>query len=468
MSTTLDLKGPLPAAAPRKLALFRLIAPAIRMRLTGDFEPFVRLARTAPMGLHMRLAWQRFFYLQRPEHIEALCVKNDKCYVKPFGNEALKRFLGEGLLTSEGQFHLRQRRMIQPAFHKKRIDAYAACMVELTLARTHRWQEGPIDINEEMMALTLSIIARTMFNAQVDGDAKVVADALEVLMQYFERYGVVWIGKVFDALPLPSTRRLKKAIADLDAIIYRFIDEHCKAEEDSGDLLSMLLQAKAEEDGGAMSGTQIRDECLTLFLAGHETTAVLLSWTWKLLSENPEAEAKLHEEIDRVLAGRPARLEDVDQLPYARQVVTEAMRLYPPAYGFARQATEANTIGPYELRKGDIAFVSPLMIHRMPEWFPNPDAFDPDRWSPARAESIPKFAYCPFGGGSRKCIGDQFAWMEAVLILATVAQAWQMRVAPGHPGAADPKITLRPRDGMPVILTRRDTVTHSEIQPLEV
>lgn len=454
MSTTIDLQAPA-QAAPRKIWLIRLLPAAIRMRMRGDFSDFVRIARTAPAGLQAHIAWQRFVYLQRPEHIEALCVKNDKCYVKPLGNKALKRFLGEGLLTSEGQFHLRQRRMIQPAFHKKRIDAYAQCMVELSLAHTARWQEGPADINKEMMALTLSIIARTMFNARVEDDAKVVADALDVIMDYVERYGIDWIGKIFDALPLPSTRRLKKAIADLDAIIYRFIDEHCKAEEDSGDLLSMLLQAKAEEDGGAMSGVQLRDEALTLFLAGHETTAVLLSWTWMLLSQNPEVEAKLHEEVDRVLGGRPARLEDVDQLAYTRNVVTEAMRLYPPAYGFGRQAIEDNTIGPYEIRKGTMVFVSPLMIHRMPEWFPNPDAFDPDRWSPARAESIPKFAYCPFGGGSRKCIGDQFAWMEAVLILATVAQQWKMRVAPGHRPSADPRITLRPRGGMPMILEKR-------------
>jgi hypothetical protein len=227
-----------------------------------------------------------------------------------------------------------------------------------------------------------------------------VAHALDLVMETQERYGIRWIGKIFDALPLPSTRRLHKALAELDAIMYRIIQEHCDADEDTGDLLSMLLQAKAEEDGQGMSGLQLRDECITLFLAGHETTAVLMSWVWKLLSENPVAEAALHEELDAVLGGRPATLADLDRLTYTRNVITETMRLYPPAYGFGRQAIEDNQIGPYLIRKGTIIGISPFLVQRQAEWFPEPDAFDPDRWRPERAAGIPKFAYCPFGGGS--------------------------------------------------------------------
>lgn len=455
MSTVLEATAP-PNKKLGRVPFLRLGIAMIKMRMRGDFKDVVEISRSIGPGLQINLGFLRFIYFHRPEFVEAVCVKNDRCYVKPAGNEGLKRFLGNGLLTSEGQFHLRQRRMIQPAFHRKRIDTYARCMVDFSREHAAHWQDGQhVDINAEMMALTLRIIAKTMFNSNVEADAQKVAHALDVIMDYVERYGIKWIGKVFDALPLPSTRKLNHALAELDAIMYRIISEHCDAEEDSGDLLSMLLQSKAEEDGKGMSGLQLRDECLTLFLAGHETTAVLMSWTWMLLSQNPGIEAKLHEELDRVLESRPATLDDVDKLVYTRYVVTEAMRLYPPAYGFGRQAIEDNTVGPYRVRKGTIIGLSPFIMHRQPEWYPNPDSFDPDRWTPERSAGLPKFAYCPFGGGTRKCIGDQFAWMEATLILATIAQSWSMRVAPGHAGVPDPRITLRPRDGMPVVLSKR-------------
>lgn len=455
MSTILERTAPRVERLGR-FPLIRMGLAILRMRATGQFDEIIAFTRTIGPGLQINLGFLRFVYLQRPEHIEAVCVKNDKCYQKPLGIEGLKRFIGNGLLTSEGQFHLRQRRMIQPAFHRRRIDSYAQIMVTLTQASMSKWKDGErIDINAEMMSITLAIIAKTMFNAEVSGDATKVAHALELLMVYQERYGLRWLGKIFDALPLPSTRKLHKALAELDAIMYRIIEEHCAEDEDSGDLLSMLLQAKAEEDGGAMSGQQLRDECLTLFLAGHETTAVLMSWTWKLLSEHPEVETKLHEEIDQILGERAATLDDVEKLVYTRMVVTEAMRLYPPAYAFGRQAIADNDVGPYRIRKGTIIGISPFILHRQPEWYPNPDHFDPERWTPERAGGMHKFAYCPFGGGTRKCIGDQFAWMEATLILATVAQAWKMRVVPEHPGVPDPKVTLRPRNGMPVILERR-------------
>ena len=455
MSTVLEAVAP-PKEKLGRFPLFRIAIALIAMRTRGDFKAIVALSRTIGAGLQINLGFVRFVYFHRPEYVEAVCVKNDKSYAKPTGIEGLRRFLGNGLLTSEGQFHLRQRRMIQPAFHKKRIDAYAQCMVHYTRERAALWHDGQhIDMHTEMMAVTLSIIAKTMFNAEVSADAEKVAHALDLVNDYQERYGIRWIGKIFDALPLPSTKRLHKSLGELDAIMYRIIDEHCAAEEDTGDLLSMLLQAKAEEDGGKMSGQQLRDECLTLFLAGHETTAVLMSWAWKLLSENPEAEAKLHAEVDRVLNGRPATLEHVDKLVYSRYVVTEVMRLYPPAYSFGRQAIADNDIGPYRIRKGTIVGISPFLMQRQAEWYPEPDAFDPDRWTPERSAGLPKFAYCPFGGGTRKCIGDQFAWMEATLVLATVAQDWTMRVAPDHAAVPDPRITLRPRNGMPVILMKR-------------
>lgn len=456
MSTAIGATAPPPRERLQRPNLIRLLPALLKVRFGGNFDDIVAYSQTIRHGIRTGFGPFRFVYIQRPEHIEAVCVKNDKSYMKPLGIEGLRRFLGNGLLTSEGQFHLRQRRMIQPAFHKKRIDAYATCMVDLSLKRAEAWEDGQaIDIHTEMMGVTLEIIAKTMFNAEVAGDAEKVAHALDLITGYQERYGIRWIGKIFDALPLPSTRRLHKAVEELDAIMYRIIDNHCGAEEDTGDLLSMLLQAKAEEDGGRMSGLQLRDECLTLFLAGHETTAVLMSWTWWLLSENPGIEAKLHEELDRVLGRRPATLEDVGKLEYTRYVVTEAMRLYPPAFGYGRQALEDNQVGPHTIRKGTIVGIAPFLIHRQSEWFPDPETFDPERWTPERAANIPKFAYCPFGGGSRKCIGDQFAWMEATLLLATFAQHWTIRVQDGYTPIPDPKVTLRPKHGMPVVLQKR-------------
>jgi len=456
---------------PEKFKRFPLRALVLTawFRMTGNFHPVVAFSKTIGVGLQARFGWFRLVYLHRPEHIEIVCVKSDKSYTKPSGIEGLRRFIGNGLLTSEGQFHLRQRRMIQPAFHKKRIAAYGDCMVAFTRERMAQWQDGvQLDIHEEMMEVTLAIIAKTMFNADVSADAKKVAHALEYVNGYQERYNIRWIGRIFDALPLPSTLRLKAAMQELDDMVYRIIAEHCDDENDSGDLLSMLLSSKAEEDGGTMSGPQLRDECLTLFLAGHETTAVLMSWLWMLVSQHPEVEEKLHAEVDAVLCGRDATVEDLESLVYCRYVVTEAMRLYPPAYVFGRQASEDNQVGPHLIRRGTVIGISPFIIHRQPEWYPEPERFDPDRWQPERCASLPKFAYCPFGGGSRKCIGDQFAWMEATLILATIAQAWKIRLKPGHQAVPDPQITLRPKNGMPVVLEKRNPGTSvSEADQLE-
>lgn len=446
--------------------VIRLLWGLTKMRLWGDFADVVAYSQSIGAGLRSNFIVLRMLYLHRPEYVEAVCIKNDKFYRKPRGLLALRRFIGNGLLTSEGTFHLRQRRMIQPAFHKKRIETYAQCMVGYTRDRCEGWRDGQhLDVHTEMMSITLTIIAKTMFNAEVADDAEKVAHALDLLQDYQHRYELAWVGKLFDLLPLPSTRKLHRGMAELDEIIYRIIDEHCRAEEDSGDLLSMLLQAKAEEDGNTMSGQQLRDECLTLFLAGHETTAVLLTWTWMLLSQNPEVEAKLHEEIDRVLAGREPAVADLEHLVFSRYVVTEAMRLYPPAYGFGREAIEDNQIGPFKIHKGEIVIFSPFIMHRQPEWYPDPERFDPDRWRPERSAHLHKFAYFPFGGGSRKCIGDQFAWMEGTLLLATIAQRWSMRVSLDHKGVPDPKITLRPRDGMPVVLTQRQAATDSHPEP---
>lgn len=455
MSAVLD--APAPKAARMKRVPGLRMMWIIRQLRRGNFTHAVKNSYTVPDAFDSYFGPFRVIFIHHPDLVEALLVKNHKSYHKDSGYTALRRVLGNGLLTNEGEHHLRQRRMIQPAFHKKRIDTYGACMVQYARDRAARWQDGQrIDFHAEMMYVTLRVIAKTMFNADVADKAERVAHALDVIFSVQDRYTIEWVGKIFDALPLQSTRDLHRCLRELDEIIYGFIREHREAQEDAGDLLSMLLDAQSEDDGSRMSDQQLRDECLTLFLAGHETTAVALSWTFYLLSQHPEVEARLHEELDRVLAGRDATVDDVARLPYTRQVLTESMRIYPPAYAVGRMAIEDNDLCGHKVRKGDTVIVSQYITHRQPEWFPDPERFDPDRWAPGGpASDLPKFAYFPFGGGARKCIGDQFAWMEGILLLATFAQEWKARLAPGHVVSSDPGVTLRPRNGMPMILERR-------------
>lgn len=451
MSTTLPAETlTLPPANILKLAL-----PLLKLR-NGDFGPVQRALMNKGRYFKFGIGPFRVVFINDPEGIQELLLKSHRYYQKDQGFQSLRRVLGNGLLTSEGDFHLRQRRMIQPAFHKQRIHAYGEAMVQYSLEHMQNWNDGDQrDISTDMMAVTLSIIGKTMFNADVKADAQIVAHALETFFRYQERYIYPRIGAIFDALPLPSTRRFKKALGDLDATMHRIIREHREAEEDSGDLLSMLLASQDEEDGKGMSDVQIRDEALTLFLAGHETTAIAMTWTWYLLSGNPEVEGRLHEELDRVLEGRPATADDVPKLDYTRRVFTESMRLYPPAYGFGRQALEEHVLAGYHIRKGDTIVVSPYITQRDPEYFSDPESFDPDRWLPERAKDIPKNAYFPFGGGVRKCIGEPFAWMEGILLLATYAQHWKLRHVPGHKVGLDPKVTLRPKWGMQMTVHKR-------------
>ena len=423
----------------------------------GKFRPAVANSYTVPDAFESYLGGYRVIFVHHPDLVESVLVKNHKSYHKDNGYEGLRRILGKGLLTSEEQFHLRQRRMIQPAFHKKRIDSYAESMVALARARAANWKDGQqLDLHVEMMNVTLAIIAKTMFNADASADAARVADALETLLAVQDIYNIGWLAKFFEAFPFPLTQKLHHALRDLDAIMYRYIAEHRAALADSGDLLSMLLEVKYEDDGSGMPDEQLRDECLTLFLAGHETTAVALSWTWYLLSQHPEVEARLHAELDQVLAGRDATADDVERLTYTRMVFTESMRIYPPAYAVGRLAIEDTQLGPYTVHKGDTVILSQYITHRQPEWFPDPETFDPERWRPGGpAADLPKFAYFPFGGGVRKCIGESFAWMEGILLLATFAQHWRAHPAPGYTPTLNAGVTLRPKHGMPMTLQKR-------------
>lgn len=450
----------LPAAHAklRRLPMRHFVRPILKAR-KGDFDALRAVLEQGGDAFVVHTPLFRVIFLNDPDLVEELLVSKYKHYHKDPGFAALRRLMGDGLLTSEDEMHLRQRRMIQPAFHKSRIDEYAAHMVRLARTQTDRWCDGAtMDVNEEMMGVTLAIISKTMFDADVTDDARAIYDALNTVIQYSERYVNPLIGRFFDALPLRSTRQVRESESLLNGIIYRFIREHRESGRDHGDLLSMLLMAKTEDGLDVMSDQQVRDESITLFLAGHETTSIALSWTWYLLSQHPEVEARLHAELETVLeGGRDATAADVSRLVYTRQVFAESMRLFPPAPGFGRQATSENTIGPYRVRKGDVVVMASMAMQRQARWFPDPERFDPDRWQAALVAARPKFAYFPFGGGVRKCIGESFAWMEGILLLATFAQHWRFELAPDARIGMDAKITLRPRYGMRMVLHRRGT-----------
>src|SRR5579862_1551145 len=368
--------------------------------------------------------------------------------------ERAKVLLGEGLLTSEAEFHKRQRRLVQPAFHRDRLIGYGAAMAECAAQCRDRWSAGErFDVSREMNRLTLAIVARTLFSADVSSEADEIGSALTEVLGLFEMV-LMPFSEWIEKLPLPSVRRFEKARARLDQTIYRMIAERRASGEDKGDLLSMLLLAQ-DEDASTMTDKQVRDEALTLFLAGHETTANALTWTWYLLSQNPEAEARFHAEIDRVLGARLPTFDDLAQLKYVEMVFAESMRLFPPAWGIGRRPLQAYRIGDYEIPARTVMLMSPYVVHRDPRWYPEPEKFDPDRFLPENAAGRPKFSYFPFGGGARVCIGERFAWMEGVLLLATLGAKWKLRLVPGHRVETRALITLRAKYGMEMVVEGR-------------
>jgi cytochrome P450 len=368
--------------------------------------------------------------------------------------------LGDGLLTSEGDHHRRQRRLVQPAFHRDRLAGYGAVMVDRAAIARDRWQPGqPFDVLQEMMRLTLAIVAKTLFSTDVDSEADDIGTALTQVFDLFEVI-LMPFSELLEKLPLPAVRRFKRARKRLDETIYRLIAEHRASGRDTGDLLSMLLLAQDEEGSGGMTDIQVRDEALTLFLAGHETTADALTWAWYLLSQNPQAEAAFHAELDQVLGGRLPAFDDLPQLRYTERVFAETLRLYPPAWGIGRRALEEYQVGGFLIPARSVVLTSPYAVHRDPRWFPDPLAFRPERWS-TEDPSRPKFAYFPFGGGARVCIGERFAWMEGTLLLAAIGQRWRLRLEPGHRVETQARITLRPKYGMRMRAEARASGQHS-------
>jgi cytochrome P450 len=414
---------------------------------------FTHCAKTYGDITGMRYFNFRVFFINNPDYIEDVLVNNARKFHKGRVLQANKGVFGQGLLTSEGSFWLRQRRLAQPAFHRARIATYAGTMVRYTERLLESWHDGEErDLHEEMMRVTLQIVGKTLFDADVAKDAQEVGESLELLMELSADFGKAIM--IPEWVPTLHNLRKTRAIRKLDRIIYRIIEERRKSDRDTGDLLSMLLAAR-DDDGSRMTDKQLRDESITLFLAGHETTANALSWTWWLLAQNPEAENKLHAELDSLLGGRAPTLDDVAKLKYTEQVLTESLRLYPPAWGTARIAMEDHEIGGYHIPKGAGVSLTQWTMHRDPRWFTDPEIFRPERWQDGLAKRLPRFAYFPFGGGPRQCIGSTFALMEATLVLATIAQKFRFRLVAGHPVVPLPSITLRPRHGIRAFLKAR-------------
>jgi cytochrome P450 len=411
--------------------------------------PFLsRLAREYGDAARFKVGPQSVFFFAHPDQVRDVLVVRNASFIKGLALQRTKVVLGEGLLTSEGELHKRQRRLAQPAFHRERIQHYGEVMVEKTLRARGRWRDGQeLDVAHEMTRLTLAVVAQTLFDADVDDEADEIGAALTQLILMFPLL-VHPLATLLLRFPLvPQVRRFRRALSRLDRTIYSIIEERRRIDVDRGDLLSMLIMATdVEGDGGGMSDLQLRDETMTLFLAGHETTANALAWTWYLLARNPEAERELHRELDAVLEGRTPTPADYPRLPYTELVLAESMRLRPPAWGIGRYATEDTKIGDWDVPKNGLVLVSQWVTHRDARYWPDPERFDPLRFAPDAKAARPKMAYFPFGAGPRICIGESFAWMEGVLLLATIAQRWKFER--GQDVEPQALITLRPKAPM--------------------
>lgn len=404
------------------------------------------------------LAGNEVFLVSHPDYVrEVLITQRAKFEVSAL-RARLELILGTGLLTARGELHARQRRLMQPVFRKSRIDAYAGCMVEFAQRTSARWTPGgEIDIAAEMMKLTMAVVAKTLFDHDVEGEADRVSRNLTLLMSYFTRLLSPFLRYALN-LPLPSTHRFRRALRELDEVIYGMISHRLRHPGRGEDLLSLLMRAKDDETNAAMTEKQLRDELLTLFLAGHETTANVLTWTIWLLAQHPEADAKLHAEVQSVLSGRP-RFEaaDADRLCYTRQVILEGLRLYPPAWFVGRTPLEDVRLGGYTIRKGATVLLSQYVSHRDGRFFDQPERFHPERWTEEFEHRLPRGAFFPFSAGDRHCIGERFAWLEALLILATLIERWKFDLIPGQAVQPRPSVTLRPGTAVRAMVRTRDS-----------
>ena len=409
-----------------------------------------------------RIAFQRFAVLNSPQHIEHVLLTNHKNYNKGrLNRQILGPVLGEGLLTAEGETWRRQRRAVAPAFHHRRVARSADIMTGCAQAAIERLRPAalgghPVDIMPEMMAVTMDIIGRALFSRDLGAALFDLGRAVSTIIHHFGKPSPLDLLGLPEWLPRRRSSEAERAVADLEALIYAIIAEGRARAENAEDLLAMLVDYR-DEEGKGFSDRELRDQIMTLFAAGHETTGVALTWVSYMLSQHPEVEAKLHAEVDFVLGGRAPNLADLDKLDYTRMVIEETMRLFPPAFAINRWALAEDQLGPHHIRPNTLITISPYVTHHSPLWWSDPLRFDPERFARGAEQGRHRFAYFPFGGGPRVCIGNTFALMEARLVLATLAQAFRMRLAPGHLVEAQGLITLRPRHGMKMILEPRNS-----------
>ena len=403
---------------------------------------------------HYRILSHHVYFLNHPDLVKDVLLTNHQNFIKGEAVRFNRRVFGKGLVANEGTSWARQRRLIQPAFHRDSIESYADTMVTYTERMLATWCDGETrDIHQDMMRLTLEIVATALFSVEISSDRDRVSIALNTLMEMSSGARML-LPPMLRLFPTPGNMRYLSAVRQLDNIVYGIIRRRQASSEIHEDLLTTLLEARYD-DGGAMTTLQLRDEVMTFLLAGHETTAVSLSWTWYLLSQNPDVEKKLWSELRRVLNGRSPRMADLPALPYTERVIKEAMRLYPPVWALVRNPLKDCALGGYRIPARTTILMSQWVMHRDPRYYDEPERFNPDRWLDARSRAMPKFAYFPFGGGPRTCIGASFATTEAALVLATIAQKYQIRVTPDHVVAPIPTITLRPRHGIQVAVARR-------------
>jgi cytochrome P450 len=435
------LIGNMPLASPDPLPIFSAWAAEF-----GDI-------------FYYRAAWLHVYFLNHPDLIEEVLIRNPRNFLKDRVVRNSRWFFGEGLLTNEGDSWLRQRRLSAPAFHRERVSTSANIMTTYAQQMLAHWQDGEtLDIHQEMMRLTLQIVVRALFNVEAEETAE-ISSALNLIMSNTTGIRIL-LPPIARYLPTPRMISFRRAVARMDNTVYSIVAQHQANKGDSGDLLSMLIAAR-DEDGSRMSDRQLRDEVLTFLIAGHETTALALTWTWHLLAQHPEVEGKLHEELDRVLGGRLPEFADLPMLTYTERVIKESMRLYPPVWSLARTVISDFELRAYRIPAGANVVMSQWIMHRSPAYFPDPEKFDPDRWSPGKAQELPRFAYFPFGGGPRQCIGSSFAMMEATLLLATIAQRFRLQMVPKHPVIPVPSFTLRPKYGLRMTLESRYPMSHT-------
>lgn len=411
---------------------------------------FLRSGTQHPEIVRLDMGPARFHLLSHPDSVKYVLQDNHRNYAK--GYEKAKPLLGEGLVTAEGELWRRQRRLMQPAFHRQRLAELLPTMVDATSEMLAHWRDldgadEPLNIAREIMLLTQTIILRTMFSTDIGHQAANIADSFGIALEYLN-FAMMAPFPILQALPTPANLRFRQAMRVIDSAVYGIIAERRESGVKRNDLLQMLIDARDEETGEGMSDRQMHDEVLTIFLAGHETTASLLSWTFYLLGQDAQVEERLRSEIATVVDGRAPSMEDISKLRYTGQVLHESLRMFPPAWMFARTPIDDDEIGGYHIPAGSMIMLSPYVTHRLPQFWDEPDRFDPDRFDPDRENDRPRYAFFPFGGGPRLCIGNNFALMEAPTILSMILQNFQFKLAEGYPVKGQPAATLRPRPGV--------------------